>query len=492
MSLGDLARLGALTTEQARAIRARLVSTGFVERKPAPSELHEATGVPEELRAPLVKWALERDASPAAGLALLFQHLAAIPRDRADRALGVECRGALERAGILEERAGMVASRFVLVAVSDVFVWSDDARGGSEAVMTPGPTSLDLISTLPSPISGSVLDVGTGPGTMALIAAHRGADRVVATDISERAAALASFNAAFNEIAIEVRVGDLYAPVQGQRFDWIVAQPPYVTHPEDEPGVTFLHGGAMGDEIAVRLLEGVATHLRRPAVATFLFDSPVRDDETLGDRVRHLVPADLDVAVLAQPGLGPDRQALGYAALADPTFGERYAQAAVRYRAHLARQRIAAVTHALVVVRAADTKRREGWTVALPVARVPDGWDELRELMRGIDLAQAGDDAIAASRVRPREGASIVLERKPGAARDDEARSIRFTPPGLALDRELTQAGAVIFDLLAAERSVASTIDQFASAMERSPADVRPLVTSFVRDCLMRALLVPD
>jgi hypothetical protein len=130
--------------------------------------------------------------------------------------------------------------------------------------------------------------------------------------------------------------------------------------------------------------------------------------------------------------------------------------------------------------------------MSLTVGRFPNDWNEVRTFLRGIDLAVAGEDAIATAHVRPRDGAMVVIERQPGAARDAEARSIRFGAPSVALDRELTQAGGVIFDLLAAESSVGSTIERFASAMERPAADVRPLVTSFVRDCLVRALLVPD
>jgi hypothetical protein len=135
---------------------------------------------------------------------------------------------------------------------------------------------------------------------------------------------------------------------------------------------------------------------------------------------------------------------------------------------------------------------KDGWTMSLVVPRFPETWDEVRAFLRGIDLAVAGEDALAVARVRPRDGAMVVTERAPGASRDGEVRSIRFAKQSIALERELTQAGAVIFDLLAAESSVASTIERFARAMDRPVSEVRPLVTSFVRDCLTRALLVPD
>jgi len=490
--LGELSRLDVITPQRASAFRARITAAKYADRIPLPSEMQNSTGMPEELRVPLVRWALARDSHPAAGLALLFQHLLPVPLAIVDRALGKDMRAWLMEAGILEEDEGGVRARLRMVVADDVAIWSDDAAAGVEAVMTPGPTTADLLNVLPAKLSGSFLDVGTGPGTLALVAARRGASRVVATDISERAVALARFNAAFNELTVDVRAGDLLAPIAAERFDWVISQPPYVTHPSDQPGVTFLHGGEKGDELAFRLLGDLAPHLRPRGVGIVLFDSPVRQNATLEARVREAVGSIPDISVFSQGGLGPDRQALGYAALADPTFGKAYHEAAIRYRSHLLRQGISEVTHSLVLVRAADGDDHSGWTMSLTVARFPNDWSEVRAFMRGIDLAVAGEDAIASAHVRPRDGAMVVIEREPGAARDGEARSIRFGTPSVALDRELTQAGAAIFDLLAAESSVASTIERFASAMERPAADVRPLVTSFVRDCLVRALLVPD
>jgi len=490
--LGDLSRLGAITPERASSFRARITAAKYADRIPLPPESQNTTGMPEELRVPLIAWALARDSHPAAGLALLFQHLQPVPLAVVDRALGKDMRAWLVQAGILDEDVGVVRARLRMVVADGVFIWSDDVAAGREAVMTPGPTTADLIDLLPVKLSGSFLDVGTGPGTLALVAARRGADRVVATDISERAVALTRFNAAFNGLTVDVRAGDLLAPVAGERFDWVMSQPPYVSHPSDQPGVTFLHGGQKGDELAFRLLGDLGMHLRPRGVALVLFDSPVRQNATLDARVREAVGPALDISVFSQGGLGPDRQALGYAALADPTFGDAYREAAVRYRAHLLRQGINEVTHSLVLVRAADGAGHSGWTMSLVVARFPNDWNEVRSFLKGIDLAVAGEDAIASAHVRPREGAMVVIEREPGGARDAEVRSIRFGAASVALDRELTQAGGVIFDLLASESSVASVIERFASAMERPAADVRPLVTSFVRDCLLRALLVPD
>jgi release factor glutamine methyltransferase len=76
-----------------------------------------------------------------------------------------------------------------------------------------------------------VLDLCTGSGAIAIARAKElpGAT-IVASDLSIDAVAVAKQNAERNTVAdrVDVRVGDLFAPVVGERFDLIVANPPYI------------------------------------------------------------------------------------------------------------------------------------------------------------------------------------------------------------------------------------------------------------------------
>jgi release factor glutamine methyltransferase len=77
----------------------------------------------------------------------------------------------------------------------------------------------------------SVLDLGTGCGIGALVAARAGCGRVIATDIDPVAANSARANAVlrgFGDV-IDVRVGDLFEPVADERFDLVAFNPPYLT-----------------------------------------------------------------------------------------------------------------------------------------------------------------------------------------------------------------------------------------------------------------------
>jgi len=74
-----------------------------------------------------------------------------------------------------------------------------------------------------------VLDLGTGSGVCAIFAA-RHARRVVAVDINAAAVRCAGINARLNHLEqrIDVRHGDLFAPVRGERFDLVVFNPPFL------------------------------------------------------------------------------------------------------------------------------------------------------------------------------------------------------------------------------------------------------------------------
>ena len=84
-------------------------------------------------------------------------------------------------------------------------------------------------------IRGTVADVGTGCGCIALaLAVEASFERVIAVEHSPDAAALARENVALVRppVPVEVREGDLLAPLAGKRYRAIVSNPPYLTEAE--------------------------------------------------------------------------------------------------------------------------------------------------------------------------------------------------------------------------------------------------------------------
>jgi ribosomal protein L3 glutamine methyltransferase len=135
-----------------------------------------------------------------------------------------------------------------------------DGAGGAEALVAE-PASVHR-----------VLDLCTGGGSLAIIAAHVFPEaRIDAVELSPEAASLAAENIADYGLEARIRLlaGDLFAPVRGQTYDLILTNPPYVDREtmamlpaefRHEPEMA-LAAGEDGLVIVRRILAGAAAHL---------------------------------------------------------------------------------------------------------------------------------------------------------------------------------------------------------------------------------------
>lgn len=111
-----------------------------------------------------------------------------------------------------------------------------------------------------------VLELGTGCGLLAILAAKAGA-RVLATDVNLTALKCARKNARAHDVKkrIEFRLGDLFEPVNDERFDLIIFNPPYLPVPREEELGTPLdrawEGGPDGRAVIDRFLDELPEHL---------------------------------------------------------------------------------------------------------------------------------------------------------------------------------------------------------------------------------------
>lgn len=162
----------------------------------------------------------------------------------------------------------------------DVLIASDwgelaGAIPGPDHVMPVGGATRTLAALAAYGAGERVLDVGTGCGYHAILAALCGA-RVTATDVSARALAYARFNAALAGAEIDFRRGSLLEPVRDsrsdladavdsldswsaahERYDVVVSNPPFVITPEAAraDGVrTYRDGGREGDSLLAELV----------------------------------------------------------------------------------------------------------------------------------------------------------------------------------------------------------------------------------------------
>lgn len=128
----------------------------------------------------------------------------------------------------------------------------------AEGVFTPSPHGLFYASGARVERGEYVVDIGTGSGILGIAAARRGA-RVVVTDVDPRAVAAAERNARRNGVAVQGRVGSLFAGADGP-FDVILANlPNEIVAPAhlarlDPADARAFAGGERGNEQLLALL----------------------------------------------------------------------------------------------------------------------------------------------------------------------------------------------------------------------------------------------
>lgn len=127
------------------------------------------------------------------------------------------------------------------------------------------------------PPGSRVLDLGTGSGINGVFAAQW-ARQVIAADINPAAVRCAKINALLNQVEdrMEVRQGDLFAPVAGEQFDVILFNPPFFKGEAKDA----LEKAFFGSAMAPRFAHELASHLTPGGICLLLLSS-IGDDAFL-------------------------------------------------------------------------------------------------------------------------------------------------------------------------------------------------------------------
>ncbi len=146
-----------------------------------------------------------------------------------------------------------------------VTYYKENAFNVAENVYEPAEDTFLLADNLDAHKGERVLELGTGCGLLAILAAKAGA-HVVATDINQAALECARANAVKHQVEdrIDFRLGDLFEPVAGERFDLVIFNPPYLPVKQNE---------ALGTPID---LAWEAGHDGRAVIGPFLRELPNR------------------------------------------------------------------------------------------------------------------------------------------------------------------------------------------------------------------------
>lgn len=171
----------------------------------------------------------------------------------------------LVAAGLLAVDGDQVSAPVRLAPFGDLLLasdrWAGDDAGSARDFVIGGHDAAISAAKLcvRLPVT-SALDLGTGTGVQALLAASH-ADRVVGTDLNGRALAFARFNATLNEVDnIHFARASWFEPLRGEgRFGLVVSNPPFAISPER--AYMYRDGGLEADGTSRLLVTGAASRL---------------------------------------------------------------------------------------------------------------------------------------------------------------------------------------------------------------------------------------
>ncbi len=253
--------------------------------------------------------------SPIANTIRLFLLQRPVHSTDARAALGDDAVDAVLQIGLATEqgdrlvpRARVVPTEGLLLAFDSFSLGEDDPPGW---VGSFSPTAYWLAALTPRRQVERALDIGTGNGAHALLAAEH-ADRVVATDVNPRALAFTAVSAAMNGIDnVELRLGSLFEPVAGETFDLITCNAPYVVSPERR--WQYRDGGLPGDQLSERVVRDAPKHLNENGHATVLVSWLAESEDDPDARLHEWLAGNgCDVWALGLSGADPLDHAAGW------------------------------------------------------------------------------------------------------------------------------------------------------------------------------------
>ncbi len=435
---------------------------------------------------------LRGDASAFATLVRLFLLEAPENPDAAERALGTPALDVLRELGLVVEHDGALRGTVRIVPHGDLLVASDlaDTEGSHPdhvaGLHRPSTTLADL--TVRRPVA-TALDVGTGCGIQAMLAAEH-SERVVATDVNERALAFAELNLALNGIEnVELRAGSFFEPVAGERFELVICNPPYVVSPEN--AYVFRDSGLGRDRVSEELVGELPGFLADGGFATIMVSWVAEGDDPSARPSAWLEGSGCD-AWIVHTGLEDALKTAATWNLDEAPDEAAYAAAIERWMEYFEAEGIAALAYGALVLR----RRPAGanWIRAreLPQGARSDPAEHVLRLFAAQDLLRAtADEALLALPLRLAEGAAVARRlRRTGDGWEEEAELALVR--GLPFSAELDGFTTELVVRLDGSQPAGALRDELAARHDADRVRVRAAGAKLLREMLELGFLLPD
>jgi methylase of polypeptide subunit release factors len=431
-----------------------------------------------------------REGSPLDVLIRLFVLTAPVGEAAVRAALGSSSLEEWIDARLLERRDDGIAARFMVTPDERICVLSDlRARCESrDFVVGLGPASLLGMSATPREPVSRALEIGAGSGGSAVVLARHAAE-VVSTDVNPRALAIAAFNARLNEASnVTLRLGSLFEPVAGERFDLIVSNPPFAIGPEAE--FTYRDGGFPLDGFVERLVRGAPAHLLPGGLCVLTANWVEPAGVDWRERLKGWTEgAGCDVLFARMDSESPAQYVsawLGrFERLFDPALPAEWA----RWTSFLERAGVGGVGAGVIALRRTDGPAR-AWFLPRVEALDASGGTALAEALDAFArLAATDDSALLAARPMVPKGVALERVAEMGDAGWENAGMVARRRRGLLLSLALDAPVARLLMRCDGTRTLGELADELSRELEPDDAGLSRATLGVVRALLERGLL---
>lgn len=364
-----------------------------------------------------------------------------------------------------------------------------DARLAQDHVLGVTISSLTLaFLTVRSP-ARLALDLGTGCGIQALLAA-RHSEHVIATDTNARALNYTAFNARLNGMDnVECRQGHLFEPVAGCQFDLIVSNPPYVISPDNE--FIYRDSGLPGDTVSREMVRQTPAYLAEGGIATVMCNwAHYAAGEEWSLPVRGWIEGNgCDALLLLAETLDPPAYAVAWNQRTDPAV---YGELMDRWLGYYERLGITAISAGSVVLRRRATRASQVVAEQLPDGRLDPTGEQIERVLHALDyLAGASDEVLLDTIFRlPEEHRVDQRLAYQGAEYVIEEMEVRL-PAGLRFHGRIDSYTLHILAGCDGQHRLGEVIAQLAERAQIDPGVLAREAVDIIRQLLMRGFLIP-